>query len=42
LGFLRSILLNLSEKPKADSENPSTTLRTSLSQPEPIAIIGSF
>jgi len=31
--------MNLTAKPKADSENPSTTLRTSLSQPEPIAIL---
>jgi len=42
LGFLASILLSLAAKPKAGSENPSTTLRTNLSQPEPIAMNGSF
>jgi len=30
------------QKPKAGSENPSATLRTSLSQPEPIAMFRSF
>jgi len=42
LGFWGSIFLSLAAKPKAGSENPSTTLRTGLSQPEPIAIIVSF
>jgi len=42
LGFLASILLSLAAKPKAGSKNPSTTLRTGLSQPEPIAMMGSF
>jgi hypothetical protein len=42
LGFFASILLNQPTKTKIGSETPSTTLRTSLSQPEPIANIGSF
>jgi hypothetical protein len=32
----------MAARPKAGSKNPSSTLRTGLSQPEPIAIIGSF
>jgi len=41
-GILRKHSPEPDSKTKAGSENPSTTLRTGLSQPEPIAIIGSF
>jgi hypothetical protein len=40
--FFKSILLNQTTKTKPGSENPSTTLRTNLSPPEPIAIMGSL
>jgi len=42
LGFWGSIFLNQPTQTKISSENPWTTLRTSLSQPEPIVIIGRF